>query len=342
MVSRHQGPTSVATAHHSRAVLATAMFGAFVVGSLTVVQSRINGELGKVLDDGIYAAWLSFGVGLIVVAAIALLIPRQRASLRRVGAAVRGHAGAKLRLPPWQLLGGLGGATFVAAQGLTVQYLGVAVFTVAVVAAQNGNSLFVDRFGLGPAGIQRFTARRVIAALIATLGVAIAVSSQVSSGSLVVPALLLALFAGAVIAIQQAINGRVAVVAHSPWSAGFVNFVVGWLGLTVALLIGHLVRPHNWVSPPNPLQNPVLWFGGLIGVTFIVVAASVVRTLGVLLFALLSIAGQVTGALVLDIAFPEAGRPVSVTLVVGVLVTGGAVALAAVGRASGRGHNRGT
>ena len=46
--------------------------------------------------------------------------------------------------------GGLGGAMYVASQSITVATLGVALFTVCIVAGQTGNSLLVDRLGLGP------------------------------------------------------------------------------------------------------------------------------------------------------------------------------------------------
>jgi transporter family-2 protein len=52
------------------------------------------------------------------------------------------------------MLGGVGGAMFVAAQGLVVPTLG-ALFTVAVVAGQTGNSLVADRLGWAPAVADR-------------------------------------------------------------------------------------------------------------------------------------------------------------------------------------------
>lgn len=309
------------------------MIGAFIVGALTVGQSQINGELGQLMGDGVFAAWISFSVGLGCVLVVAIVLPSQRLALKRLRAALRPDPSNARALRPWMLLGGLGGATFVAAQGMTVQYLGVAIFTVAVVAAQNANSLVVDRVGLGPSGVQPITTQRIIAALVATVGVGIAVSSQLSGADFAVGPLILALVAGVLVAVQQAINGRVSGAAGSPWTAGLTNFTFGWLGLSLALLISHVVNPHGWAIPPVPWHSPVLWLGGFIGVAFIVVAAAVIHVLGVLLFALLSIAGQVSGALVVDFAFPQTGHPFSWTLVVGVLVTGVAVALAAVGRA---------
>lgn len=312
------------------------MVGAVFVGALTVLQSKINGELGAELGDGFFAAWISFSVGLIAIAAIVFLSGNQRSAVRQLRAALRPPDRSPALIKPWFLLGGLGGATFVAAQSTTVQYLGIAVFTVSIVAAQNGNSLFVDRAGLGPAGKQQLTIRRIVAALIATVGVAIAVSSRLGEQGFALWALAFALFAGSLIAIQQAINGRVAAAAGSAWVAGLVNFIVGWLGLSIAVAIYQLASPHTFGETQLPWEAPWLYTGGFIGVAFIVVAAAVVHSLGVLLFALLSITGQMVGALVLDIFTGEPGEPVNFLLIVGLAITGGAVALAAISRGAPR------
>lgn len=305
-----------------------------VVGALTVIQSRINGSLGFLLSDGLEAAWISFGVGLIAVGLCFCMSSRLRSTLPNVRAGLRPDANGHSVLRPWQLLGGLGGATFVAAQSQTVQYLGVAIFTVSIVAAQNASAIVADRLGLGPSGIQPVTARRAIAAGIATLGVFIAVYPQIGITGFSVAALVFALVAGALIAIQQAINARVAVTAGSPWTAGLANFIVGWAGLTFALGVEHLVTEQPLHSVPTPWAHPELWIGGLIGVGFIVGAAMAVPALGVLLFALLSISGQVGGALVSAVLFPQPQAPVTWWLLVGAAVTAGGVAVATLSRRS--------
>ena len=83
-------------------------------------------------------------------------MPSIRAGVVRVPGAVRSG-----ELAWWQVLGGILGGFFVGVQTAAVPVLGVAVFTVAVVAGQSSNSLVVDRVGLGPAGKQAITPRRV-------------------------------------------------------------------------------------------------------------------------------------------------------------------------------------
>lgn len=47
--------------------------------------------------------------------------------------------------------------------------IGVTIFSVAVVGGQTLSALAVDRFGLGPVGVQTVTGLRVVAALVAAL-----------------------------------------------------------------------------------------------------------------------------------------------------------------------------
>jgi transporter family-2 protein len=295
------------------------------VGVLAAAQSRINGQLAIEVHDGLLAAVISFGTGLVLVLVIAFSLGRPRqALLHRLPEQIRsGH------LPWWQLIGGFFGATFVAGQGLAVPLLGVALFTVLAVAGSTTSSMLTDRAGIGPGGPRPVTARRVIAAVGTVLAVALAVSGRLSVGDLVVWALVLAVVAGGLTGVQPALNGQIAAKTGEPLVATVVNFVGGTVGLLLALGVEHLVG-HAWTAPPAPWREPVLWLGGSIGVAFILAAVIVVRPLGVLLLSLLTTAGQLTGALLSDLLFPTPGTHVSWQLVTGVVLTGAAVAFAAI------------
>jgi transporter family-2 protein len=304
---------------------------ALVVGALTALQSRINGELADITESGLQAALVSFGSGWILLSIALLAAPGVRRGLADVVAALRNGV-----LRWWQVLGGLLGGFFVAVQSATVPLLGVAVFTVAVVAGQVSNSIVVDRIGLGPAGRQGITPTRVIAAVLALAAVVVAVSDRFDGaveGSLL--AVFAALVAGLAIAVQQAINGRVGATARNPWTAAWVNFTLGTAMLGTALGIAWGLTEFD----PGAMPRGPWWvyLGGTIGVLFIAAAAWVVQRLGVLLFALLTISGQLIGALLLDWLAPAAGVYVHLTLVIGVLLAGVAVA---VGSASSWGPRR--
>lgn len=287
--------------HGFRAVIDGAL--AILVGLLAVIQARINGELALVVGSGIEAAVASFGSGLLLIAVIVLVVPSARAGTRRLLHAVRVHP----RVPLWTFLGGLGGATFVASQGLVVPTTGVALFTIAVVAGLSGNSLVADKYGIGPGGRRPVTWPRVVAALVAVSGVGLAVSGELGNGEVAVGLLLFAIFAGATVAVQQGLNGRVAVLAGTPLPAALVNFIVGFTALLAVATVIEAFDSQAFTAPPTPWAEPVLWLGGPIGVAFVVVAAFAVRGLGVLVFSLLTIVGQLVGGVLVDLVAPVPG-----------------------------------
>ena len=297
----------------------------FAVGCLTALQARMNGQLAIETGDGLEAALYSFGTGLILASVLAVAIPSIRQGLARLPRAIRSG-----ELAWWQILGGVLGGFFVGVQSATVPTLGVAVFLVAVVAGQSSNSLLVDRVGLGPAGKQAITAPRVISAILAVIAVGIAVSNRFQSGNLSIVAVAFAFLAGVCIALQSAINGRVARAARQPMSAAFLNFLFGTVALAAAFGV---MWGFSDQDPSVPQGGPWwMYLGGVVGLAFIAIASWVVPIVGVLFFALTSIAGQLSGALLLDVFAPTAGTDLAWNLVVGVLVAFLAVLVAARGR----------
>ncbi|MFI7301830.1 DMT family transporter [Micromonospora aurantiaca] len=291
---------------------------------MVAVQSRINGELGVRLADGIAAAVVSFGVGLLILLVLVPATPGGRRGLAALRGALR--AGT---LRPWQCLGGVCGAFLVATQGLTIGALGVAVFTVAVVAGQSGSSLLVDRAGIGPSGRQPVTPNRLIGAVLTVLAVLLAVGDRLGDPEALVLALL-PLAAGVGIAWQQAVNGRVRAAAGSAMTATLVNFTVGTAALLVTLAVDLAVRGRPDGAFPS---EPWLYLGGPLGIVFIALAAALVRFTGVLLLGLATIAGQIVGAVLLDLVLPTAASHPGLDTLLGAALTMVAVLVAAFGPA---------
>ncbi|MFE3542141.1 DMT family transporter [Nocardia sp. NPDC059177] len=271
------------------------LFG-FAIGAGVAVQGRINGALGARLGDGVAAAAISFGTGLVALVIAFGCSPALRRGLGEVRRAV-----ALGGLRPWQLLGGLCGAFFVASQGLTIASIGVTAFTVAVVAGQLLSSLLVDRLGLAPNGRTAITPGRVVAAGLAIGGVLLSaggksIPAPAATGIPDVPALLVVLpaLAGIGLAWQQAVNGRVGAVG-GPFAATLINFAVGLVAL-LAVTLAAAGLPDRFPT------EPWLYLGGLIGVAFIALAAVAVGLIGVLLLGLTSVAGQLVAAVALDAA----------------------------------------
>jgi len=307
----------------------------------------MNGELSARLHEPLYAALWSFGSGWVVLTVVLLASRRTRAGLRALAVTVR-----EGRMPVWQTLGGLLGGTYVLVQAYAVPLAGVALFTIAVVGGQTGNAIVVDRMGLGPAGRAAVTTVRVVAAVLATIGVGIAVWGRVLAqvtpgasgtpgtsgaagittavGAAVVVPVLLALLVGGLHSVQSAINGRVNVATGTPWATTWLNFTNGVILLSTVAVIrwasgglapAHLDPPPGWV-----------WFGGLAGVVFVGVAAVVVRHLGVLHTMLVLLCGQVLGALTLDLLNPATRHTVTFVVLAGLGLTAVAAVLPALRR----------
>jgi bacterial/archaeal transporter family-2 protein len=195
-----------------------------VAGVALSGQAYINGRLGESIGSGEAAAAVNNGVGLaalLVVTVAAGAIPRALRSLQQV------------RL--WHLLGGLGGAMFIAAGAIGAPEIGVAALSVALVCGQTSGSLVADGAGLSPAGHQGVTAGRV--AGVALTIAAVVASALGASAHLHIGLLVFALAAGAASALQQAANGHLARNTGEPLFAGTVNFAVGFLALLVVVAI---------------------------------------------------------------------------------------------------------
>ncbi|RDV46146.1 EamA-like transporter family protein [Leifsonia sp. ku-ls] len=293
---------------------------ALLCGALVAIQSRINGELGSRLGDGFTAASISFGSGLVILTVALAIAPAGRRGLARVREALR-----DLRLRWWYVCGGAAGSFLVLSQGLAAAALGVALFTVAVVAGQTISGLVLDRVGIGPGGRRPLTAARLVGALLALVAVTWAVSAQFG-GSAPVWLMLLPFIAGLGTGWQQAVNGQVRVVAESALTATFINFAVG----TTVLVVLMLVRWGVGGMPHRLPTEPWLYIGGALGCVFIGVTALLVRITGVLLLGLATVAGQLVAALLLDLLLPTAGHQLAASTIGGTLLAIVAVAVASV------------
>ncbi|MCT9002923.1 DMT family transporter [Microbacterium memoriense] len=287
-----------------------ALGGAVVVGILTAIQARVNGQLGLRLDDGFVAAAISFGSGLIVLIVLSLALPAGRRGFRALATGIRSRT-----IPWWMLAGGAAGALTVATQGLAVAVIGVSLFTVGVVAGQTINGLVLDRAGYGPAGVVAVTMPRIAGGALALLAVGISLQGGVLER---VPLwmLVLPILAGIGIAWQQATNGRLRQRVGTPLTATLVNFIGGTAILVVAAGIHVAI-----VGAPHALPGDAwLYLGGVVGVTYIFLSAALVVHTGVLLLGLGAVAGQLLTAFALDAIWPADAGPGWLTELVMVLV----------------------
>lgn len=272
---------------------------AVTIGVMTALQARVNGQLGIRLDDGFVAAVVSFGSGLLILVVLSAVLPAGRAGFARLVTGVRTGG-----IPWWMLAGGAAGALTVATQGLAVGLIGVALYTVGVVAGQTVNGLLLDRIGFGPAGVVAVTVPRLLGGALALAAVGLALVGD-SIAEVPVWMLVLPFLAGIAIAWQQATNGRLRQRVGTPLTATFVNFLGGTALLAIAAAVHVSV-----VGPPRALP-PEWWLylGGPLGVVYIFLSAAIVRDTGVLLLGLGAVVGQLLSSVALDALWPAPASP---------------------------------
>lgn len=303
-------------------VFVLACVTAFLGGIALAAQSRVNGFMADHTGDALLAAAYTFVTGWLLLT-IGLLLQSPREGLRRAYAAYR--AG---EVRAWVFFAGFFGAFWVASQALAVPLAGVALFTIGAVAGQTGGALVVDRAGLGPAGKRAVSPARAGATLLAIGGVALAVSGRFGvTGLTVLLPVMIAVAGGAAIAVSAANNGRINVASRDFVATSWINFTWGSAALVaicLARLATGVVTWPDWSGAP--------WWAysaGILGVLYVANSSVVVRHLGVLLLMLMTLTGQMSGALLLDLVNPVTRAYITPTLIAGVTVTLAAALLAA-------------
>ena len=283
-------------------------------GLMIALQARANGELSHRLNNGLEAALVSFGSGLIIIAVIAAFNPEIKEGIRNLRAAV-----ANKEIAQWKLLAGALGGSFVAIQTHIVPLIGVAIYSVASIAGQTAMSLVVDRIGLTGGGKKLISKRRVAAAVLTVLAVFVSVFDRIDAKNLSLFAVVLGCIAGAVVGVQRALNGQINEHSHQSFTTSLLNFITGTSLLVILILGGVLIGKIELVAlPAGPWW---IYTGGVIGVIYIAFTSTIVQHLGVLTFTLFSVGGQLVGSLVIDLISPTNGVNVSAYLVTGIVMT---------------------
>jgi transporter family-2 protein len=283
-------------------------------GVLIALQARANGELSHLLGNGLQAALISFGSGLIIIFAITLFNSKIKVGIKNLRAAV-----ANKEIARWKLFAGALGGSFIAIQTQIVPLIGVAIFSVASIAGQTAMSLVVDRIGLTGGGKKLISPRRVLAAVLTVLAVLVSVWDRIDASNLSMFAVTAGGVSGAIVGFQRALNGQINEYSHQSFTTSLLNFMTGTTFLLTLTVVG-LVIGKNELSP---LPSGPWWVytGGIIGVTYIAFTSTIVQHLGVLTFTLFSVGGQLVASLVIDLISPTDGVSVSAYLVTGIVMT---------------------
>lgn len=297
---------------------------AAISGVMIALQARANGELSFRLNNGLQAAFVSFGSGLLIIFVITLFNLKIKEGIKNLRVAV-----ANKEIARWKLFAGALGASFIAIQSQIVPLIGVAIFSVVSIAGQTAMSLVVDRIGLTGGGKKLISPRRVLAAVLTVIAVLISVWDRIEANNLSMLAVTAGGIAGAIVGIQRALNGQINEYSHQSFTTSLLNFATGTSFLLILIIAG-LVMGKNELSP---LPSGPWWIytGGVIGVIYIAFTSTIVQHLGVLTFTLFSVGGQLVGSLIIDLVSPTEGVSVSAYLVTGIVMTYAGVFAGGVG-----------
>jgi len=289
-----------------------------IVGALTSVQSRANGQLAVDIHNALGAAIISNLIGWAILWVLLLGRKKERAGFKEL---VRAVKAGELRW--WILLAGMGGAFYVSMQSISVPQIGVAIFTICLVGGQAASSLVVDKIGFSTNGKQHITGARVFTAFMTLVAVTVAVYPELGKANFKILTIFLCVAVGMVGSFQYAMNSQINHVTQQPIVTTWLNFFVGSFFIAIALAID--IAKGGSIGPLP--HNLWVYVGGPCGLLFIAVAASVVKSMGVLNFVLFSVTGQLVGALLLDWLIPAHKGALSGYLIVGTAITLGSIAL---------------
>ena len=199
-------------------------------------------------------------------------------------------------IPLWFLAGGFFGAIYVATSAFAVAAVGTGLFTIGVVASANLTSLVIDKFGFASEKIFSINLKRVLAAMLAVAAVSLA-GFKPGENLFLIP-LLVIILAGIAQVFQLSFNSKLATIT-STRVATFINFPIAVLfGLFFVLILQ--ITGRSWPEFPDQWW---LYSAGILGGVFVFIAAWLVKQLGVLVFTLATISGQLIAALILDLFF---------------------------------------
>ena len=140
--------------------LAVSVLLTVVAGVSVVVQQVLNANLRMELGSAAWSGFISYFVGLLCMALLALAMRDPLPS-----------AGMVARIPWWAWSGGMFGAIFIALAIFLIPKLGAATFIALLVAGQMLCSLAFDHFGLLGIPVQPATLVRLAGAAFLIAGV---------------------------------------------------------------------------------------------------------------------------------------------------------------------------
>ena len=283
--------------------------GMVAVGLQLSLQAPVNGALAR-WTGPLGAALVSFLVGLVLVGIV----------LVASGGIPSGSALDSVR--PYELVGGLCGAGYVAAATFAIGRIGAGAVAAATVAGQLSSGVAVDHFGGFGLDTSAVDPLRLLAIPLLMVGALLVAGDRRAGGGHGLGAIrplpvALVFLAGLAVGIQHPLNSSLAE-GVGDLAATAANFATGSLVLLFAVLVtGGLGRLRQAASAP-----PWAFTGGLFGAVTVLTSLAAVEVIGASTLAATTIAGALAGSVLID-RFGIAGvapRPVDGQRVIGLVM----------------------
>lgn len=274
------------------------LFGV-LAGIILANQNPVNAYLRVFVISPYVASLVSFSIGTIYIGIVTIATGRPLLP-----------TGAEIAANPWWLwLGGVIAAIYLTSNILLFPKLGAVQTVILPILGQVLMGTVIDSFGLFGAKNIPITVLRLVGVLVLLLGMFVAVvlanrskAEQIYKNELEKqdsPAALTlwriwGILAGMLSAVQQAINGRMGTVVHSPVQATFISFFISWIVILIVTLV-----MHRKVTIPRATFKTMPkwgWLGGILGATFVLMTVILVPIIGAGLTVTTSLIGQILGS----------------------------------------------
>lgn len=272
---------------------------AFLAGFLLANQNPINSDLSKIVRSPFLAASISFLVGTLF---LGLLSWGMTGDLWPSKQFISNQ-------PMWIWLGGLLGGIYLTSNVVLFPKLGAMQTVILPILGQILMGTIIDTFGWFQADLIPLTGLRFIGLIILTLGVicAVVLPSKLNNSEVILDNTrknnaklfwqIWAIIAGAVSAIQQAINGHLGTLLNNSEQAAFISFFTGFLLIMVFSLIVERRLPKISELKTTKVWN---WFGGILGGSFVLATVLTVPQIGAGLTITMSLIGSITGSMLVQ------------------------------------------
>ena len=264
----------------------------FLLGALQPIQTSSNTKAQDYLHSPLVASLCSFFVGSLALALICLIASRGFSE-------GLGDLGG---LPIWAWLGGAAGVFGITVNILLFPKLGSMQTVLMPMVGQIIAGFLIDSFGWFDSPKYPLGVLRIAGFVLVMVGVFYVVSHKGSKHFRdwkILKWQLLGNLAGAVLAMQPAMNSRLAAGMDSSLNASLYSFVSGTVLLLLICLClnGHRENVTKIITARRPLW---VWIGGLFGVCIVVGQTYLVDKVGVGLLTIINIFGMLAASVVID------------------------------------------